>query len=358
VPLLLATAGIGGTVAIARGAPWIDAKVMAITSALVLCASAAAVAAARRPVAAAGLVVIAGFSAWSTALVLRDVFVAPRSELAQQRSIGRALEGHGPTLVLSFEGLANRYLFAPARAEGASDARSHVVTDRAGTPPADFTTVEMGDVDPKVFASFNAILRRRTPVGSWAPADFRPFATTTAYESWLRVPGAPAPLADLPLGSGLPAGVPDCAAVRQLAATPGATTLAAAPRANPVLGAPGQLTVPTTGVWRAWVQGETLGRLEVRIDGVSAGSYRHRIVATGGWLRFGARRLAAGPHTVTLRSERGAFWRAGRGTSASQPPLGGVALSPESPQTVERMPVERARRLCDGRSYDWIEALP
>ncbi len=52
---LMATALIGGGVAVARGAPWIDAKALAVASVLLLACAAAAVAAGPRRVAVAGL---------------------------------------------------------------------------------------------------------------------------------------------------------------------------------------------------------------------------------------------------------------------------------------------------------------
>jgi hypothetical protein len=106
------------------------------------------------------------------------------------------------------------------------------------------------------------------------------------------------------------------------------------------------------------VQGSTLGRLTVAIDGRELSSLRHEIAREVAWLPFGARRLAAGEHTLTLRYSRGPFWRAGRGTAAAQKPLGLVALAPEGLPEQVRVPVGKADTLCDGRSFDWVEALP
>jgi hypothetical protein len=53
------------------------------------------------------------------------------------------------------------------------------------------------------------------------------------------------------------------------------------------------------------------------------------------------------------------MWHTGRGRPSGQAPLGPVALTPaatDEPSPVISVPSGDYRRLCDGRTYDWIEA--
>jgi hypothetical protein len=119
--------------------------------------------------------------------------------------------------------------------------------------------------------------------------------------------------------------------------------------------------VPQTGRWRVWVGGSVQGRLEVAVDGRAVGHVRHELSYDDQWLRFGTTALDAGRHVVTLRYRRGWFMKAGRYAAEEQPPLGPLALSPaadEGALPLVRVPASQYKRLCDGRSYDWLEGLP
>ncbi len=386
LPALVATVLAGGVPALAVGAPWIDAKILAITSPMLLAAAAALVAAGLRArrwavFAAVGAGILVGGCAWSSWLVARDVFIAPRDSLKELRTLGRLLDGRGPTLVLNYEGYGTRYFLGPGQDEGATDLRVNTVPDLQGKAFPDYTTVELDAVDPRAVYGYKAIVRRRTPVGSRPPTGYRPLYAGRYFEAWIRNPKVTRPLQHIGLGTPLApaAGLP-CGQVRRYARSPGVHTLAAVPRANPIVvgldtgsvpaawrtptgirpvtdGTAGRIvTLPRAGRWRVWVGGMTLGRLTVRLDGHPVGSYRHQLDASIGWLRFGARRLAAGPHTITLAYARGLL--PGHGGDDDQFPLGPLALTDEQPLPVVRVPASAPQRLCDGRSYDWLETLP
>ena len=77
-------------------------------------------------------------------------------------------------------------------------------------------------------------------------------------------------------------------------------------------------------------------------------------------MRFGTASLGAGNHIVALSYHHGSIFEAGRGTGATAAPLGPLvltALAEDDPQPVVKVPVGQFRRLCDGRAYDWLEAL-
>ena len=116
--------------------------------------------------------------------------------------------------------------------------------------------------------------------------------------------------------------------------------------------------VPTAGRWRLWVGGSARGRLELRAGDRSLGVHRNELVNAGQWQRFGSAHFGADPAAVVLRYARGR--RAGRGRPADQAPLGPVALTraaDEPAAAVVAVAPRDYRRFCDGRTYDWIEAL-
>lgn len=381
LPALMAVTVAGAVPAIAVGAPWIDAKVLAVTAAVLLCGAGALVAVGlesrswlRYPAAVGGLVLVAG-AASSWWLGNRDVYVAPRDTLSELRDLGERVDGLGPTLVLGYEGYATRYLLHRGQVEGASDLRHSLVPSRTGETFPNFSTVEVDDVDTAALFAFPLISRRQTPVGSRPPAAYEVFASGRFFETWRRQ--GEQPVEHLSLGGGTqPAAQVGCGRLRRLAA--GGSQLVAAPRENPVVvdlaraeTPPGWITdtgvrpvtdgiarlavrVPAEGEWRVWVGGGALGELEVGVDGEPVGSVRHQLDASIGWLRFGTVELGPGEHTVTLRTSR-PLWQSGRGSDEGQLPLGPVALTREQAPVLERLPSAEVDRLCDGRTYDWVE---
>ena len=98
-------------------APWIDAKVLAITAPCPAGRGGGGAGARRLPVPASAASRCGGACGrrW---LVARDVYVAPRDVLTELRGLGRQLAGQGPTLVLNYEGYGTRYLLGPAAGRG------------------------------------------------------------------------------------------------------------------------------------------------------------------------------------------------------------------------------------------------
>ena len=388
LPALVGVAVAGAIPAVAIGAPWIDSKALAVVSPMLLLGAAALAARALedpRPQlwgpGLAGAVVLALGCGWSTALVVRDVFVAPRERLAELHELAPLVAGRGPTLVLDFEIYADRHFLRDADPEGATDLRYRPVRRRDGEYFPDFVTAEVDEVATPDLWVYRTLVRRRSPVASRPPSAFRLRAAGKSFEVWERDPPARPPLARMPLGDPRhPSAVPDCKAIASLSRTPGLRSLAAVARpgtaaASLERGAPPQwrtgygvaplvdgqgaveLDVPRSGRWRVWVGGATLGRLELAVDGRAVGSKRHELSHPGQWLAFGALDLQRGPHSVTFEYKGG---RAGRGRTGAQPALGPLALSPvaeEGDLPVTSVPPNGYRRLCDGRRYDWIEAL-
>jgi hypothetical protein len=390
VPVLVGVVGTGTIPAVAIGAPWIDAKALAIFSPFLLTGTVALIAAGleraeARPFALIGASFAVAGAAWSTFLVQRDVFVAPRARMVELRDAAAALKGRGPVLVLDFEAYAQRHFLRHLVAEGATDLRVHTIPDVHGREFPDLSSAEVDDIQPAAFNDFNALVRRRTPVGSRPPSEFTRVWAGPNFEAWARMPGSEPPLAHIALGSDRnPAAVPKCSQVAALAKTPGAAALAAVPRTPPLVldVARGRLppgwdaaasvyprgsgtlemtvSVPHADTWRLWVGGATLGTLTVSVDGHSVGSKRHELSYDGQWMRLGTATLAAGSHVVALHYDQGSLFDAGRGSGVMPAPLGPLALTAlaeDNPQPVVKVPVSQLRRLCDGRAYDWLEAL-
>jgi hypothetical protein len=376
LPVLLGIVLAGALPAVAIGSPWVDAKALAVLSPFVLLAAAVFVAGRPFPFAVVGAVVIGAAVGWSTQMVIRDVFVAPRERLAELRSLA-AEPIAGPVVQLDFEIYGNRHFLRDFGTDGATDLRERQVARADGSVFPALGTAEVDEIAPAELWAFRGIVRRLSPVASRPPAAFTQAGAGASFERWERPADAPAPLARLPLSEGLdPTAVPDCRAVRDLSRTAGARELAAVERRSPVIAgladgalpppwrsgeavvpvtdgrASVTLKVPEAGPWRVYVGGATLGRLEVRLDGRRMGVKRHELSHDGQWLRYGSAELEPGEHTVQLRYSAG-FPQAGIGDPS---PLGPVALAPEGELEVTRVPPGRYRELC-ARRLDWVEAL-
>lgn len=378
LPILLGIVLAGVLPAVAIGSPWVDAKALAVLAPFVLLAALTFVAGRPFPFAAAGAVVLGGAILWSTQLVIRDVFVAPRERLAELKRMSERAGITGPLVVLDFEIYANRHFLREYGTDGATDLRERPVAKADGSTFPTLSAAEVDLIAPQELWAFRGIVRRRNPVASRPPSAFARVEAGPNWERWERAPSAPVP-ARLPLNTGLdPTGAVDCAALANLAKN--ARELAYVEREPPVLvdlvtgavpppwtsggrvvpvvdgSASIPVTLPSAGRWRVYVGGSTLGRLEVRVDGEPVGDKRHELAHDGQWLRFDARDLPAGEHTVELIYSAGPP-QAGIGEPS---PLGPLALVPETTEgdlPVGRIPPRRYRELCDGRRLDWVEAL-
>jgi hypothetical protein len=113
-------------------------------------------------------------------------------------------------------------------------------------------------------------------------------------------------------------------------------------------------TVPTAGVYDAWVRGSFGRGLGLAIDGRRVGSTRDELSFVGQWIRFGDRGLTAGPHRVAL-TYPGDSLRPGSGQQPET--VGPVALVPRTPppQLLDVAP-QSADSLCV-KPLDWLEVV-
>ena len=387
----------GAAVLVSRGSPWVDGKAMATASPMVLTLGLAFLAwvatesrwcrGLARPAALAGLAALALGVAWSNVLGYSSAYVAPRAQLSELEAAGAELAGEGPTLMTEYEPYGARHFLRDADAESASELRRRVIPLRDGSQLPKSASADVGAFDPTALREYRSLVLRTSPLASRPPSAYVRTRAGASYDLWQRPATAPRPIvADLPLGGDAqPGAVPDCAAVRGLAAQAGpGGRLVTVARGAPLVIALGEarlsgavtrdaadprvvvptddggveatVGVPAGGDYAVWLGGSTRGTTSVRIDGREAGSISGRLNNRGGMMRFGVLRLAAGTHRVTLRYGDGGLAPGRRGQASLPLTLGPLVMAPREP-ALEPFSVaaDRATTLC-GRRLDWIEA--
>ena len=324
----------------------------------------------------------AASSSW---LAGRDVYVAPRDSLTELRDARRrSSAGKGPMLLLNYEGYATRYLLGPAP------------TIEGATRPAPLARpVALGRAVPELLDGRDR--RRRHGGAVRLPAD-RPPADAGRLAPAERLRRRSRPAASSRPGGGTRRRRPSstcrsaagsrrrptstCRAAARARARAG-STLVAAPRENPVVVNLATRDMPVgVEARRASVRPATrrhrdAARRAARRGPLAGVGRRRRPRLAGGARRRQAGRQRAPPArrerrldalrrarprrraTTSSRSKASrSWWQAGRGTAAGQLPLGPVALHrrPSCRRSSASRPTT-STRLCDGRTYDWVEAL-
>jgi hypothetical protein len=388
--LYIGGVGLAGAAVYLAASPWVDAKPLAITSPAVLLAAAAGVSAlvdACRPIPAVVLAIaLAGGVLWSNVLAYGGVNLGPRGRLAELEHIGQLIEGEGPTLMTDYEPYGVRHLLRNADPEGASELRRRQIPLRNGQLLEKGEAADIDQFDTRAALVYRTLVLRRSPVGSRPPAPYRLVWTGHWYDVWQRAPDSAAQvISHLSLGDDVNSGtVPRCSDVlslaRQAASAHGrlaavgsspATLItlrstrhprawdAPTPGVNYLLpDSSGTATTVTSldsgGRYGVWIGGSFRGRVEVDVDGVSAGSTRNQLSHGGEYAQLGSLSIPPGRHRITLHYERGFFHP---GNAGDVFPLGPIVLSRE---TADRpffyVPTNSARSLC-GQRLDWIEAV-
>lgn len=368
-----------------KGSPWADGKALMIVSPVIVLTACLGAAFLRR---AEGVVLVALIAVgvlWSNALAYHDVSLAPRDRLEELQAVGERIRGEGPTLYPEFEEFAKHFLRDGApEGPGEGWQRRFLLTNGRDGAFARFGfAADLDRFTEEYVLHYRTIVLRRGFQSSRPPAPYVRTYAGDAYEVWQRPAGPPPSLTHLPVGDDRsPAAVPDCEAVRALAARGGTLAYVERPpnvlfkpaAVNPlppgwfvdqadaetiVLRGAGEITgtveVARAGRYDLWVEGSDQRVWKVLVDGerrlTGLGELNTRGVAT----RAGTLELPAGTHTITL-SRPGGSLSPGSGGHARL--LGPVALTPADVGSlpVKELPATRWRRLC-GRSLDWAEAL-
>jgi len=372
-----------GVVTTRLGGTWSDAKTLALSSpvfVLLAWGGACALLRGRRRVFAVVLALaLSGGVLASDYLQYRDTVLAPTARYDELASIGSRFAGRGPTLVTDFD----EYTLYELRNMDVGGPDFMHPPQMLGIDVGHGNYVNLTHARAAVLRRYPLIVTRRDPTAIRPPSAYRLLWQGTYYDVWGRAPGAPAAIARIRLtGRRL---VP-CSHVRTLAGfalAHSATLVAAAPvevatvdlkharrpaawrRDGPwyAMSSPGRLTasftIPRSGAWNLWLQGEFMPDVAVRIDG--------RLVASLGG-QFGGDavvpdttapvrlRLSAARHRLSL-ALTGAGIGPGDGGLAF---LTAIFLTPVGVgdrQQVQSVSPTRWRSLC-GHRYEWIEAVP
>ena len=370
-----------------RLGPYADAKLLLIGSPAVVASAGLGLWALSRPgvrslLAAAVAVVLAGGILYSDAQAAHNARFAPteRMEALVDAAEHAPAGGSELWLINEWEEFAKHFVRrVPANPAAESYSPRSVQLRTPG--PVFGRYFDLDDQLPDYVGSFAGIIRRRNPVASRPPANFRRIHVNDYYEVWRRDPG-PAVVEHLPLqGPNDATAVAPCDDVRALAGRmePGESLVASvrpAVRTFPLDSAPDrpvgwppnpevtgsvQLKTPgrvrgtiTTsgGLHRVWLRGSTGRPVSISIDGREVGA-PSGVNTPGQWLEAGVVRLTPGDHAIVVERPGGRPLP-GDGYRGEGGP---VALEPvEGPQRLTTVDRRDAERLCDGR-FDWIERV-
>jgi len=269
----------------AYGTTWTDAKILMLSSPVVVLLAWAGVAAAvgsrsrvARLVAAPLLaLVLAGGILASDAFQYHATALAPTDRYDELASLNSIFANRGPTLYTDFDEWSlyelrsldvggPDFVYRPLALET-------VVRDH-GDP------VDLDRVPPKALLAYKLIVTRRDPSASRPPAAYDLLWEGSYYQVWGRSPGAPAALAHFGRTARLPVTCAQIGTIARLArsARVGLVVARQVDRiridthaANRLHQADGNFAspfaTPTAGAWQLWLKGELMTAVRLTIDG-------------------------------------------------------------------------------------------
>jgi hypothetical protein len=385
VPLVLALA-VTLLVMVPKTGPWIDAKVFAIDSGIVVLVAfigAGLLVATRRGRIAgwALALVITGGVLYSNGLSYHNVTLAPHDRLDELARIGHEYAGKGPALAPYFDEFAEYFL---READGVGR-----VNPNTGYFPIVYNEPDIvSDGAKESFVSeFPLLVLRRGPDRIRPPAIYHLVQRRRYYDVWQRRAAKTAIYEHLPLDLTKPRTASACAAVlaTMRGSSPGTklawatpprltTVLPGAVHHNPgwppggvqygllTLG-PGYLdagmVVPATGTYDVWAGGSFGRRVKLVIDSKDIGTISDQADYIGE-STFGATvRLTKGSHNFRLTRGGGSL-APGNGDEARNRFIGPIAIVGPQPSTSGLVvtPVSAAARICrSNRRFAWVERL-
>jgi hypothetical protein len=371
-----------------RGTAWTDAKLLVISSPIVVLLAAVGLESLRRSgrrVEALALAVplVVGVL-WSNASAYHETNLAPTERLEELLSIGERRGGEGPTLLPEFDEFA---LYALANMAPAGPGFSFkpaslgALVDGSGTGYG--RSYDLDSLDPAAVQGYSTIVARRRPDSSRPPSNFRLVERGDYYDVWRRRDGARV-IAHVGAGAGLqPAGQLSCrrlAALARRARAEGASLLYVSRARLPAiaargidrrplawgdaaedaigLGSPGvarkRFRIAEAGAYDVWLKGDFARALSVTIDGRRIGSVAEQSGNEGNYALPLRAELSAGPHLLELERGGGSL-RPGDGAATI---LRAIVFEPDRAGSADNPVRELApsdwRRLC-GRPLDWVE---
>lgn len=374
-----------------RGAAWTDAKLLVITSPVVVLLAWVGVESLRRAGHRVEGALVGGAIALgvlvSNAFIYHDTNLQPTGRYKELIEIGERHAGLAPTLTPEFDEFYF-YALPEMAADGPGNAQrtERIARLSDGSLSGYGHSYDLDQLPLESVQDYEAIVARRRPDASRPPAGFKLVERGRWYDVWKR--GVPvAVLGHEPAGVGLHAtGEVPCGRVRALAAEAqaeraqlrfverpdvvavDATRLQrlARPAGWPdspdgiVLGTPGtmdvRVDVPESGRYLVWLRGDFGRAVAVAVNGQPLGEVSYESGNEGNYALPLSVDLEQGPQRLTL-SRGGGGLAPGDGTPSK---LVGVVLEPaeassEAPE-VQTMPASQWRELCN-REVDWIEAV-
>jgi hypothetical protein len=266
-------------------------------------------------------------------------------------------------MINEYEPYGARYFLRKMDPEAPAELRRRVVPLRDGKPLGKNEWAPLDEFQLPAVLVYRTIVVRRSPAEARPPAIYTLRWSGRYYDVWQRpLIHATHVVTYSIFGDQRNAGaLPPCGLVQRLATAARRVQgrLVAAVRAPAVIADPRggsriRAAVRTPGTYDVWVQGSFPRALEVSLDGKPLGSTRYELSFTGQWIRFGARDLAAGTHTVELRQPSGSLRP---GDDRQYQAVGPVALVPRTPQSrLLELPPSGAHSLCT-KPLDWLEVV-
>lgn len=375
-----------------RGTEWTDAKVMMLSSPLIVLVAMRGAFGDLQRQRSQGLLLAAilGFGVLaSDALLYHSTTLAPLARFSELRTIGRHFAGQGPTLVPDFDEYAI-YLLRKLEIDGpgfAPDMRQgyELIPGGLGGGIGYGHSYDVDQLVPSFVQSDRLIVMRRSPRWSRPPSNFRLVWQGRYYEVWRRIGSAPRlhiaaggefqPVAPLPcrqlrviarraraVGRDLLYAERPPVAAANLALAGRSPTVAVVPDASGLPEAlflgPGTVStavqVTADGMYRLWIGGILDRPLHISIDGHPVAAPSSQAGGDGNMIDVGLVSLTRGRHAVTLVRGGGGV-RPGD-SIVPQAYVDGVYLerSSNAQELVQTMPAARWRTLCD-RPLDWLE---
>jgi hypothetical protein len=397
-------AWIGLTLAVwlgltAYGTTWADGKALMLTSPVVVLLAWAGVAALRvyahsrpalRPVLAPAALLLAlalvGGVAASDALQYHGSNLAPTARYEELASLNSRFAGRGPALFTDYDEYS-LYLLRDLDVGGPGFMYPPGAVVQTEGQPANLDLIP-----PAALRAYPLIVTRRDPAAPRPPTAYRLLYQGAYYEVWGRRPGATVALARVASTSttaaavtatgGTPIQCSTVASLARLAKARGARLFSASPpeivgigvarasrptwaesRFGLLMTPRGRLdatfTVPHTGTWDLWLQGQFMPAVEVNVDGRPPASIDGQLngVAsdpdTTAPLRV---RLTAGLHRLMIARGSSNLLAPGSSGSAILDSIFLTPLGAGGQATLQVTPTARWRSLC-GQRLEWIEVV-
>ena len=364
-----------------RGTAWTDAKLLVITSPVVVLLGVESLRRARRQLEA---IVIAGLLAVgvlaSDALSYHNTNLLPEARYQELLDIDQRFGNGKAALVPEFDEYA---LYAlqdlPPDGPGFSFKDSRLGALRDGTGTGYGISYDVDQLTPEAVMSYDTIVARHRPDSSRPPAPFARVFHGTYYDVWRKPPGSHV-VAHIPAGGGLEAaGRVRCADLRRAVSRAGPGVELAYVRrplvqaVNPAkasrspgfaettggvgLYTPGELKasvkVPARGRYRVWLRGEFGRELRVYVNGREVGAVSYQSGNDGNYATPIEATLEAGRNRIRIVRGGGSL-RPGDATPGA---LRAIVFEPAGvPAAVETAPLSDWRRLCK-LTVDWVELI-